>query len=63
LARRKALTEINNPVLRNIDDAVAPCVSAAQIENLDFLAAEVERDPVLESPIGKPRFLLLWRSG
>jgi hypothetical protein len=36
-------------------------VSTAQIENLNLLATEVQRDPVPESLIGKPRFLLLWR--
>src|SRR5689334_9813923 len=61
LARRKNLTQIDNPVLRNIDQAVASCVSTTQIKNLDFLATEIERDPVPERLIGKPGFLFLWR--
>src|SRR5205823_10336024 len=44
LVGEKELAQIDDTILGNIDDAVPPRVSAAHIENLNLLAAEMERD-------------------
>src|SRR5262245_42247050 len=39
---KENLAQVSNPVLRNKDDAVASRVSPAKMENVNFLAAEVQ---------------------
>src|SRR5207253_10850783 len=50
------------PTRRSSDlDAVASRVGAADMENLNLLAAKIERDPIPKSLIWESRFLLLRR--
>src|SRR5262245_21539736 len=49
LIGKKQLAHIGDPILRDEYNAVAPSMTATQIENLNFLAAEVNRQAI---PIG-----------
>ena len=61
LVGKKELAQIDNAILGNVYDAVPSRVSRAHIENLNFPAAEIQRDPIPKSLIRKSRFLLFGR--
>src|SRR5262249_19860827 len=58
---KENFAQVCDPILRHKDDAVAPCMGASEIENLNLLAAEVEAHPVTKRRVRQPRPLLLGR--
>src|SRR5262245_21225506 len=61
LVGEEELAQIDDASLGHIDDAIPARVSAADVQNLNFLAAEIERDPIPKRLIRESRFLLLRR--
>src|SRR5881397_1072449 len=58
---KENLAQIRDPVLRDEQDAVSFCVRRPEIEELNFLAAQMQRHAVVKRRVWEPGALLFGR--